>query len=207
MRASPLFLCVATSSALLLTPNVVPRSSVKMQYGQQQGYGQQQSYGGQQMQQGGYGGGQQQQQGTWHIFPRDGAASMIKTDYNVAPGQQQVLGRWDIDPCGNKPMVRIAEQQAVVQVGNEGTITVFAQGQTPTGVRSGPYEQWYWLQPGQSQQLAQGWKISLDCNDPDAAVFKCEIAGSGGAGFGSPSAAALQQQGGGYGGQQQGGYY
>ena len=33
------------------------------------------------------------------------------------------------------------------------------------------------MQPGESVALESGHKVSLDCNNPEAAVYKCEKAG------------------------------
>ena len=211
---------------VVTSPVVTSRSFVKMQYGQpqqggygqqpagQQGYGQpQQGYGQQQQGYGqaqqGYGQAQQgygqaqpapQVQGAWNIFPRDGAGGVLRNDYTVVPGQQQVLGRYDmVERLGQK--LSVSRQQCAVQVGADGTATVYSLGKPPTGFRANPYDPWTWLQNGQSQVLSQGCKISIDCSDPESAVYKCEMAGQGGGqqGYG-------QQQQGGYGQQQQGGY-
>ena len=36
------------------------------------------------------------------------------------------------------------------------------------------WEPWTWMQPGESVALQTGHKVSLDYNDPEAAVFKFE---------------------------------
>ena len=110
----------------------------------------------------------------WYIFPRD-PGGMITTDYMVGFGQEQVLGRFDMSPTGQlRPdQAGISPQQCAVQIAPDGSHAVlYALGQTPTGFRSGPHEPWQWLQPGQQQMMQHHWKISMDYNYPDQAVFK-----------------------------------
>jgi hypothetical protein len=45
-------------------------------------------------------------------------------------------------------------------------------GQTPTGWRTRPDEPWNWLQPGQSTIMQHHWKITMDYNYPEQAVWK-----------------------------------
>ncbi len=168
----------------------------------------------------------------WHIFPRDysdsswhentrsSAGTLLTKEYNLEPGKHQALGCYDI----NGQSVA-APDQCVVQVADDGScVFAYAQGTTPTGWRTRPDEPWNWMQPGQQVALQNGWKISLDCNNPEAAVYKFEKAGrflvqeyldSQNSGQVVPptwQGAVDQQQGGfgqqqgGFGGQQQGGY-
>ena len=233
---SPLLLSLPMSSALLMRPVVTPRTSAVMQYGggQQQGYGQQQ--GGQQMggQQQGYGqqqggqqmGGQQQgygqqQQGgqqpianpnAWYIFPRDGAGGLIQNDYQVLVGQEQVLGSYDLMDKNTGQMMggqqlNIAPEQCAVQVAPDAScVYLYALGPQPTGWRSRPDEPWNWLQPGQSQALYHHWKITLDYNYPEQAVYKlAEGKSASTAGPCWDYVSQYQQGGSQAGGQQQGG--
>ena len=41
-----------------------------------------------------------------------------------------------------------------------------------TGWRTRPDEAWNWLQPGQSTVMQHHWKITMDYNYPEQAVFK-----------------------------------
>jgi hypothetical protein len=245
-----LMLMQPITAALLMRPLVTPRISVKMQYGQQggyppqgggqQGYGQQQGFG-QQPQQGGYNpaqGGYPQQGGqapianpnAWYIFPRDGAGGLIQNDYQVLVGQEQVLGSYDLMDKNTGQMMggqqlNIAPEQCAVQVAPDGSsVYLYALGNQPTGWRSRPDEPWNWLQPGQSQALYHHWKITLDYNYPEQAVYKladgkqASTSGpcwdyvkeyqQGGANYntGQQQQGYGQQQQGGYGQQQQGGY-
>ena len=127
----------------------------------------------------------------WHIFPRtnnpdglrwddpsrtsfDGTTSLVH-DYNVEPDQEQALGYYDIegyDAQGVDP------QQCVVHVASDGScVYVYAQGTQPTGWRTNPNEAWTWMNPGESTVLQSGWKVSLDINNPENAVYKFEKAG------------------------------
>ena len=100
----------------------------------------------------------------WHIFPRDGldrefndptrASTMLRNEYNVEPGQQQALGRYDmiefdgrVDRSGAFDAIDPA--QCVAQVADDGScVYVYAQGTQPTGWRTRPDEEWNWMQPG-----------------------------------------------------------
>ena len=65
--------------------------------------------------------------------------------------------------------------RCVLQVAEDGScIYAYAQGTSPTGWRTRPDEPWRWMQPGESVALGTGNKVSLDCNDPQACVFKFE---------------------------------
>ena len=255
-------LSAVVSSSAIMRPALAPRTSVKMQYGNQ-GYGQQGGQQGYGQQQGGYGQGYQQSgavyaqpgspyasrtlgyqeqfmkavpdQNLWYIFPRDGTSSMLCNNYEVRLGQEQTLGRYDMSPTGKlRPdQDGIDAQQCAVQIAQNGeSATLYALGTQPTGWRSGPNQPWTWLNPGEQTTLYHAYKISMDCNYPDQAVYKVadgyevsnedpnepgKIAPKDGSGiFESPSAGYGQQggrggyaqQGGGRGGygQQQGGY-
>jgi len=113
----------------------------------------------------------------WHVFPRDGAGGNIKTDYYVDRGCEQTLGRYDMVEYEGQAM-HIAPDQCVVVAAEDGScIYVYAQGNTPTGWRTSPYEPWNWMQPGDSVALTNGNKVSLDYKDPEACVFKFERSG------------------------------
>ena len=135
--SSLLLALLPTASALqmALKPAVKPRCAAPaMQYGQpqygqqqgygapQQGYGQQQGYGGG-MQQGGYG---QQAMGI-RIVPTSGIYP--DSEYAVALGGQQVLGRrntWS-------DKLTISREQCGIQVGMDGSIMLVSLGRPRTG--------------------------------------------------------------------------
>ena len=113
----------------------------------------------------------------WHVFPRDGGGGMLLTDYYVDRGQEQVLGRYDMTEYDGQKM-HVAVDQCVVAAAEDGScIYVYAQGEGPTGWRTRPDEPWNWMQPGESVALENGHKVSLDCEDPESAVFKFERSG------------------------------
>jgi hypothetical protein len=150
----------------------------------------------------------------WYIFPRDGASGMLQNDYTVSPGQQQSLGCYDLlDRSNPSATLRadqqvIAPEQCVVQLAPDGSCaTLYALGQSPTGYRSGPHEPWNWLQPGQSTTMYHQWKVTMDYNYPEQAVYKLasgqslEAENAGGAAGGAMGYGQLQaaQQAGGFG--------
>ena len=125
----------------------------------------------------------------WHIFPRDysdsdfhdnrrsTAGTILTKEYHIEPGQSQTVGKYDLGAYADQsPNVDVA--QCVLQVAEDGScIYAYAQGNSPTGWRTRPDEPWRWMQPGESTELQSGHKVSLDCNHPEDAVYKCEKAG------------------------------
>jgi len=139
----------------------------------------------------------------WHVFPRDGAAGLLTTEYFVERGKQQPLGCYDM----GQQRQDIPPDQCIVQAADDGScIYVYARGFQPTGWRTSPNEPWTWMQPGESVTLGNGHKVSLDCNDPEGAVFKFEKANPQQGGYGQQQGGYGQPQGGGYGQPQGGGY-
>lgn len=179
-RIASIWLLLPTASALLLRPTLTSRSaSVKMQYGAQQGYSTQtwmQPFGDQQ----GYNA--QQTSGatrTWRVAGFNGIQGHSKQDYEglgaegygVLPyslknGDEFVLSRWNMV----QQKLSVSRVQAVVQVLADGNALLISRGKGETGFRT-PGGYWSWLSTGQSHILADGDHISLDVNDPEAAVF------------------------------------
>jgi len=201
------------TSVALHVPIAAPRGAVKMQYGYaEQGYDQQayqQDYPQQGYAQQGYA-----QLGAWRLdgnagvvahsrhFPCVGESGQrpeyMYLPYNIAPGSEMVLSRWNMA----QPSPSVSRVQAIVQVAPDGTATVHSgpyfggtQGKSPTGWREGPGSAWYWLEMGQSQALSPGCQISLDSQNPEAAVFTCDDGGQTG---GYDQQGYGQQQGYGY---------
>ena len=107
------------------------------------------------------------------------------------PGDEQVLGFYNL-VYQNPAVDRV---QCMIKIQPDGTLTlVGCGGKAPTLVRNFD-GQWNPLYKGQVTQIRPGDFVSLDCNNPDSAVFGC---------WGEPIQQQQQQQGG-Y-GQQQGGY-
>jgi len=89
--------------------------------------------------------------------------------YNMRPGDEQVLSRWNMF----KQKLTVSRVQCVMQVLADGTAVAESRGKGPTlwRERGG---QWYALQKGERAPLAEGDQLSLDFNDPEAAVFTCQ---------------------------------
>ena len=89
-----------------------------------------------------------------------------------------MLGSYDLMDKNTGQMMggqqlSIQPEQCAVQVAPDAScVYLYALGQQPTGWRSRPDEPWNWLQPGQSQALYHHWKITLDYNYPEQAVYK-----------------------------------
>ena len=114
------------------------------------------------------------------------AAAAEPLPYALCAGDKQVLSRWNMV----NQKLTVSRKQAKVECLGDGTATLTSVGKGPTlwrGQQSGGG--WVALYQGDKVALSHGDHISLDCNDPDAAVFICE------------SEDAMEQQGG-----QQGGY-
>jgi hypothetical protein len=155
-----LLLCVASmASALLMQPvvhrQVVPlRASVAMQQ---------------------FVDGKYIAEGSWKIYPRDGADGTILTNYDLAPGQYQVVGLYDICPeyQAAAGVDGVAVEQAGIEVAPDGSsLTVHALGPQPTGWRTNPNEAWRWLNQGETAVLQSNWKVNLDYMNPENTVFK-----------------------------------
>eukprot|EP00964_Phaeocystis_antarctica_P060243 scaffold35915_cov69-Phaeocystis_antarctica.AAC.4 len=89
-----------------------------------------------------------------------------------------------------RPKLTVSREQCKVIVAADGTAALVSCGKGPTwlGVRvrvrgrvRGPtlWRQsgapWYAMSRSETCTLADGDQISLDCNDPEAAVFTCEV--------------------------------
>ena len=176
----------------------MPRSSTNMQYGQQgydqQGYGQD-GYG----QEEGYGYDQQgyDQRGyyaqvVWSVAKLSGVTGLIESrtplndittqqsmymqDVRLLPhalhnGEELLLSRWNMI----KPKPTVSRVQCKVQVSADGAAALVSCGKGPTLWRPSGAP-WYAVSKSDDKcQLANGDQISLDCNDPDAAVFTCQV--------------------------------
>jgi len=176
---------------------------------QQQGYGYQQDYGAQQQ---GYGA-----PVVWSITESFGVRgfSLFTPDpndpldttspeqqqemarykylpYTVGSGEDIILGRW------NMKIIRqtVSREQCRVLVDPDGTAVLIARGkgQTLWKSRDDTRMGWNALYRGEEHILSDGDLISINWNDPEAAVFRCNV------GY-----AEAQQQEQGYAQQQQGG--
>ena len=110
--------------------------------------------------------------------------------YTLSTNDEQVLSRWNMV----HQQLTVSRKQCLVKCLGDGTATLTSVGMGPTlwRMQGNP---WCALQKGDKVTLTDGDQISLDCNDPEAAVFVC-------------LGAAVQQGGGQQGGyQQEGGGY
>ena len=107
--------------------------------------------------------------------------------YPLSEGDEQVLSRWNMV----EQALTVSRRQCDVEC-KGGYATLVSNGRSPTlwRERGGP---WCSVPKGESLVLNDGDQVSLDAQDPDAAIFTCEAAQQGGS----------EQQGGSV---QQGGY-
>jgi len=91
--------------------------------------------------------------------------------YKLRSGDEQVLSRFHMV----EQKLTVSRKQAIVQVHGDGSAALTSLGRGPTLWRTlgGP---WVALQAGDGLFVSNGDEVSLDCNDPDAAVFTCEDA-------------------------------
>jgi len=107
---------------------------------------------------------------SWRVASIKGWGPRFGGKYTLRNGDEEVLGRYDIE--GNKPTRPwVSREQCVVQVQEDGTATLESRGKTPTlAAVSGA---WYVLQRGERIQISHGDHVSLDYNDPEGSVFAC----------------------------------
>eukprot|EP00322_Chrysochromulina_rotalis_P007535 CAMPEP_0115854366 /NCGR_PEP_ID=MMETSP0287-20121206/13988_1 /TAXON_ID=412157 /ORGANISM="Chrysochromulina rotalis, Strain UIO044" /LENGTH=275 /DNA_ID=CAMNT_0003308483 /DNA_START=38 /DNA_END=865 /DNA_ORIENTATION=+ len=186
--ASSIFQTIAGMAILLPTrPMSAFRTSVSMQYtGYDAGYDQQ-SYGGAQQsdQQQSYG---HQGYGNDHVHGDQvlwrvvagcsGVTGFNFYDerdelvyrglpYKLKNGDVQVLSRWNM----RRQKLTVSRVQCIVQI-HDGTATLTSCGKGPTLWR-GYGQDWVALGDGDQVPLTTGDQVSLDCTDPEAAVFTC----------------------------------
>jgi len=125
---------------------------------------------------------------------RDYELDFSELPYALRSGEQRVLGRWNMV----EQALTVSRKQCVVDC-SSGQATLTSVGKAPTlwRNRGGP---WCTVPKGESLVLSEFDQVSLDCHDPEAAVFTLTCEND------EPcQAASYGQQQGGY-GQQQGGY-
>lgn len=88
--------------------------------------------------------------------------------YSLRSSDEYVLSRFNMV----HPQLTVSRIQAIVQVLSDGTATLIANGRGPTLWRA-PGGYWNPLYNGQTKVLQDGDQISLDCNNPEGAVFTC----------------------------------
>ena len=85
-------------------------------------------------------------------------------------GEELVLSRWHMQ----RPKLTVSREQCKVMVAADGTADLVSCGKGPTLLRQSGAP-WYAVSRSDTCPLAHGDQISLDCNDPEAAVFTCEV--------------------------------
>ena len=90
---------------------------------------------------------------------------------SLCNGEEQVLSRWNMI----EQSLTVSRRQCTVQC-IDGCATLISMGRSPTLWREHAASPWCTVSNGESLILAEGHQLSLDCNDPDAAVFTVEDA-------------------------------
>ena len=85
-------------------------------------------------------------------------------------GEELVLSRWNMQA----PKPTVSREQCKVVVAADGTAALVSCGRGPTLWRQSGAP-WYAVSRSDTCPLSEGDQISLDCNDPEAAVFTCEV--------------------------------
>ena len=94
--------------------------------------------------------------------------------YTLCEGDEQVLSRWNMV----EQALTVSRRQCDVQcLGGYATLVSNGRSATLWRERGGP---WCSVPKGESLVLNDGDQVSLDCQDPEAAVFTCEAAQQGG---------------------------
>ena len=90
--------------------------------------------------------------------------------HTLRSGEELVLSRWHMQ----RPKLTVSREQCKVMVAADGTADLVSCGKGPTLLRQSGAP-WYAVSRSDTCPLAHGDQISLDCNDPEAAVFTCEV--------------------------------
>ena len=85
-----------------------------------------------------------------------------------------MLSRWNMVD----QKLTVSRGQAMIRCTADGIAILSSEGESPTLWRSNG-GQWDPLYKGQEHYLNEGDQVSLDCNDPEGAVFMCNVDRSG----------------------------
>ena len=88
--------------------------------------------------------------------------------HTLRSGETLVLSRFHMQ----RPKLTVSREQCKVMVAADGTADLVSCGKGPTLLRQSG-SPWYAVSRSDTCPLADGDQISLDCNDPEAAVFTC----------------------------------
>lgn len=151
-------------------------------------------------------GGQQQGYGTQQLLWRLVPAAGVLSEYTLCPGEETVLGRFDM--VQQSPFV--SRKQCEVQIAADGSATLASIGKPSTLLRrAGQAAPWYVLRRAEDERpiplslglpvptfgpcvLSNGDQISLDCHNPESAVFTIVCQDEGAASGGGYDAAQMQ---------------
>jgi len=95
--------------------------------------------------------------------------------HTLRSGEKLVLSRLHMQ----RPKLTVSREQCKVTVAADGTADLVSCGKGPTLLRQSG-SPWYAISRSDTCPLADGDQISLDCNDPEAAVFTCHQVDSAG---------------------------
>jgi hypothetical protein len=106
-------------------------------------------------------------------YEREGRPCQLP--YQIGSGEEKMLSRWNmIDQ-----KLTVSRGQALIRCKADGTAVLSSEGDSPTLWRA-PGGQWNSLYKDQETIISDGDQVSLDCNDPEGAVFVCYAEAGGG---------------------------
>jgi len=113
----------------------------------------------------------------WRVLPRPPGrpCEHDQKDFQVLPyslynGEEQVLSRWNM----LRQKLTVSRVQCKIQISADGSGILNSRGKGPTLWRA-PGGAWNVLNKEETHLLANGDQVSLDCNDPESAVFSCQV--------------------------------
>ena len=103
------------------------------------------------------------------IAPYPGSGIHYWCNYGLKNGDVQALSRFNM----YEQKLTVSRVQCTVQV-HDGVATLTSCGRSPTLWRGRDVPNWVALGEGDQVPVSDGDQISLDCNDPESAVFLCQ---------------------------------
>ena len=94
--------------------------------------------------------------------------------YVLRVGEEQVLSRWNMV----EQSLYVSRIQAVVHVMADGQPLLVSSGRAATLWRAAYGAPWSELHKDESITLSNGMQVSLDCRNPEGAVFTCQESGT-----------------------------
>lgn len=102
-------------------------------------------------------------------FGREGRPCQLP--YILGPDEEQVLTRWNMV----EQKINVSKEQCTVKNNADGSATLVSTGRLGPTLWRAPGGPWNQLGKGQQHILSDGDQVSLDVNDPEAAVFTCSV--------------------------------